>query len=314
LKIVNLRMRIIGHQKIINYLDRSIEKDKISQAYLFCGPAHLGKFSLALEFARKITRLHPDNSWEALRVGGQEENQKINPDIIIISPETEEKDGKIKKKDIKIEKIRELQQMLSLSAYFGKYKVAIIDEAEKLTNASQNALLKTLEEPPQKTVIILITENADKIIPTVKSRCVIKKFGLAEKKEIVEILKNENDAKNLEFWALNRPGLAINFTKEKEEMEKRIKAQKDLKKMLEENLSEKFSFCEELSKDTSALVEELSFWTVILRENIFGNTEFFQLDRKKALKLILEIEKSLKIIKETNSNSRLVMENLALEM
>jgi len=173
-------MRIIGHQKIINYLDRSIEKDKISQAYLFCGPAHLGKFSLALEFAKKVTG---------------ELDKKINPDIIIISPETGEKDGKIKKKDIKIEKIRELQQALSLSAYFGKYKVAIIDEAEKLTNASQNALLKTLEEPPQKTVIILITENVDKIIPTVKSRCVIKKFGLAKKKEIVDSLVAETNKK-----------------------------------------------------------------------------------------------------------------------
>ena len=134
----------------------------------------------AVEFAKKVTG---------------ELDKKINPDIIIISPETGEKDGKIKKKDIKIEKIRELQQALSLSAYFGKYKVAIIDEAEKLTNASQNALLKTLEEPPQKTVIILITENVDKIIPTVKSRCVIKKFGLAKKKEIVDSLVAETNKK-----------------------------------------------------------------------------------------------------------------------
>jgi len=159
-------MSIIGHQKIIKYLDKSIKKNDISHAYIFSGPAHLGKFSLALEFAKKIT-------------GGMDD-KKINPDIIIISPEIEEKDGKIKKKDIKIEKIRELERELSLSAYFGKHKVVIIDEADRLSRASQNALLKTLEEPPQKAVIILVVENINKIIATVKSRCVIKKFNYTE--------------------------------------------------------------------------------------------------------------------------------------
>ncbi len=291
-------MNIIGHQKIINYLDKSIAKDKIAHAYIFSGPAHLGKFSLAMEFAKKIT-------------GGMD--KKVNPDVIIISPETEEKKGIVKKKDIKIEKIRELEHELSLTAYFGKYKVAIIDEADRLSRASQNALLKTLEEPPQKAVIILIAEDMDKIIATIKSRCVIKKFNLVKDCEIADMVRGEN-AEEVIFWSLNRPGLAINLQKKEEELEKRKKAQDDLEKLIDASLSENFSFFENLSKDISAVTEELSFWTVLLRKNIMEDCKFFQLDKKKSFVLILNIEKSLKIISQTNSNPKLVLENLALEI
>jgi len=292
-------MNIVGHQKIIKYLDKSIEKNAISRAYIFCGPAHLGKFSLALEFAKKIT-------------GGMD--KKINPDILIISPETEEKKGIIKKKDIKIEKIRELEHELSLTAYFGKHKVVIIDEADRLTRASQNALLKTLEEPPQKAVIILIVENINNIIATVKSRCVIKKFNLVKDSEISAMILEKNNAQELEFWSFNRPGLAMNLQKEKEELERRKKSQDNLEKIISADLSERFLFFENLSKDSSQITDELNFWVVLLRKNMLEDRRFFQLDRKKSLTLILNIEKSLNIISQTNSNPRLVLENLALEI
>jgi len=290
-------MSIIGHQKIVNFLDKSLEKNQLAQAYLFVGPEHLGKFSLALEFARKIN--------------GESNQKNISSDISVLSPEIEEKDGKIKKKDIKIEKIRELEHDLSLSTSAGKYKIAIIDEAEKLNKASQNALLKTLEEPPQKTIIILITSDINKIIPTIKSRCVIKKFNLVGEGEMKGILKSEDV--DLKFWSLKRPGLAINLQENKEELERRKKAQQDLEKMLQANLSERFSFCETLSKNVPEMTEELNFWLAILRENILGNDTFFRLNPQKALKIILGIERSLKIIRETNSNPRLIMENLMLE-
>jgi DNA polymerase-3 subunit delta' len=291
-------MNIIGHQKIIKFLDKSIEKDKISHAYLFCGPAHLGKFTLALDFASKITNGN---------------GEKINADIVIVEPEIEEKKGKTRKKGIKIEKVREIEHELSLSASGGGYRVVIIDEAEQLTSASQNALLKTLEEPPKKVVIILVTENANKIIPTIKSRCTIKKFGLVGKNEMDELLIGGGNVQAMRFWSLNRPGLAMKFGREKEELEKRKKAQNNLEKMINATLSEKFSICEELSKNTPKMIEEFNFWIAILRQNILGKDEFFQLNPQKALKIICKIEKSLLSIRETNSNPRLVVENLVLE-
>ncbi len=246
---------------------------------------------------------------------------KVNPDIIIIKPEIKDKKPARNathsvaggKKDIKIEKIRELEHELSLTAYFGKHKVVIIDEADRLSRASQNALLKTLEEPPQKAVIILIVEDTNKIIATIKSRCVIKKFNLVKDCEIADMVSGEN-VEEVIFWSLNRPGLAIDLQKKEGELEKRKKAQEDLGKIIDANLSEKFSFFENLSKDVSMAVEELDFWTVLLRKNILNDRKFFQLDRKKAFALILNIEKSLKIISQTNSNPKLVLENLALEI
>lgn len=284
-------MSIIGHNKIIDYLDRSIARDKISHAYIFSGPKHLGKFTVALDFAKKI-------------VGNSE--QKINPDIIIISPETGEK-------NIKIDKIRELERELSFNPYFGKWKVVIIDDADKLNISAQNALLKTLEEPFQKTSIILIVKNTDKIISTVKSRCVIKKFNLIKESEIVPLILKKENKKEIKFWALNRPGLAIDLQNE-EELEKRKKAQNNLEKIINANLSEKFSFFENLSKDMPRAIEELGFWMVLLRKNILDSCNFFYLDKKKSFNLLLNIEKSLKIISQTNSNPKLVLENLAVEM
>lgn len=290
-------MDIIGHQKIIKYLDKSIEKDALAQAYLFSGPEHLGKFSVALEFARKIT-------------GG--ENQKINPDIIIIAPEIEEKKGIKKEKDIKVEKIREIEKELGLSAYFGKYKVVIIDSANRLTISAQNALLKTLEEPQKKCIIMLISHNQEKILPTIKSRCLIKKFSLVNELEIKAIISDKKNQDKILFWSLNCPGLAMILQEEKGELEKRIESRKDLELILENNLSERFKFCENLSKDTDELVRELNFWSVMLRRNMLEK-KFLSLNSEKSLIIIEEIEKSLDLIRETNSNARIVLENLVLK-
>src|SRR4030042_2600911 len=110
-------MNIIGHQKIVKYLEKSLKCNKLAQAYLFCGPEHLGKFTLAKQFCEKLT---------------EAEGAKINPDICVVSPEILEEKGKIKKKSIQVGEIRDLQKKMNLSSYFGHKKTAIIDEADFL--------------------------------------------------------------------------------------------------------------------------------------------------------------------------------------
>ena len=253
---------IIGHQKIINFLDKSIEREKISGAYLFCGPENAGKFTVALDFANKIT-------------GGN--NQAVNPDIIIIAPEVEEKKGVVKKKDIKIEQIRDLQHSLSLSSYLGKYKVAIINDADFLTVSAQNALLKILEEPPENCVLILISHNREKIISTVQSRCLIKNFNLTADDMKKTTLAERNELKNI----------------------------------FEANLNDKFILAEKLSKNVPELILKLGLWSILLRENIFKEN-FLNINPEKSLEVIEKTLKSAELIKETNSNPRLVLENLFL--
>ena len=288
-------MNIIGHQKVIKFLEKSFEKNAVSQAYVFCGPEHLGKFTIAFDFAKKLAG----------------SDKEINPDIIIITPEIEDKKGIIRKKDIKIIQIRELQKKLSLSPYFGKYKVAIIDDAERLTVSAQNALLKTLEEPEKNTVIILVCHNLEKILATIKSRCVVKKFGLVGEEDLMKISNQLENRKEMIVWSLGRPGLAIKLLDEKElSVKKEIK--ENLEKILRSNLNEKFLLAEELSKNPENLSEQLGFWLFLFRENILSGGKFINIDLIKTLKLIDKISETKECLKETNANVKLALENLFL--
>ena len=291
-------MHIIGHKKIVNFLEKSIEKGVASGAYLFCGAKHLGKFTLAYEFAKKLT--------------GQG-NGSISPDIVIIRPETEEKKGIIKERDIKIEQVRELQKELSRTPHFGKMKVAIIDDADRLTTSAQNALLKTLEESNENIVIILVCHNQEKILATIKSRCMVRNFNTVNLEEIARALPEKSMTKEVAFWSLGYPGLALDIANHPEKQEALKESKKNLEKMASCSLVERFSLAEELSKDQRKLTEELKTWIILLRQNIITGGEFLGMNLGKTLEIIERTIESLSLIRETNSNTRLVLENLFLK-
>lgn len=290
-------MQIIGHQKTLNFLEKSIEKKATSGAYLFCGVEHLGKFTVALDFAKKITGTEAD----------------INPDIIIIRPEIEEKKSVIKKKDIKVEQVRELQRGLAMTPHFGQMKVAIVDDAQRLTVAAQNALLKTLEEPDEKSVLILICHNQEKILATIRSRCSIRNFNAVGANEIIQVLPGGAMSEAAIFWALGRPGLAIEFFDHPEKLQALEKARAELRNLFQNNLTDKFSLAEELSKDTERLEAELQTWTILLRQNIISGGNFLGVKLEKSLEVLEGLAKSGRIIQETNSNAKVVLENLFLK-
>lgn len=306
-------MNIIGHQKQLNILNKSIEKNKLAQAYLFLGPENVGKFTIALKLAEKLTG---------------ESSQKINSNLIIIQPEinmekenTESKKTKntSKKREVKIEQIRELQRKFSFFSGEGKYKIAIIDEADRLNKQAQNALLKTLEEPNDFSIVILVTKNEKKLLPTIISRCQKMKFGpladeeikkWSEKEKLFSGKEKEKD--EIIFWSFGRPGLILKLSNDKEELEKRKKALSDLKNLTNQNLTEKFFLAEEMSKDRELSREELNFWTIILRQIFLKRIEI-KIPAAKVPKLIEEINKSLEILKDTNANAKLILENLLLK-
>jgi len=287
---------IIGHKKILDLLNKSIIRGTIAQAYLFSGPEHLGKFTVALDFAGRLA-------------GG---NAQTNPDLIIIKPEINEKKGIVKKSDIKIEQIRDLSHKLGLMAAAGKYKVAIIDDADRLNKAAQNALLKALEEPNDKIVLILISKDNKKLLATLKSRCQRIKFGPVSREVLEEnIPAGEKSREALIFWSLGRPGLMVSLIKNKNEIDFRENASAELKILLNNNLAEKFAIAEALGKDTREAIQKMNLWIVILRENLLGKSALGQ-SQQKCFGIIENIGKSLELVKETNSNTRLILENLFL--
>ena len=142
---------IIGQEFAKKYITNSIKNDKVNHAYMFEGIDGIGKNLFAKEFGKLL--INVDNVDNSL-------------DYINIEPTGS---------SIKIAQIRELQSDIIIKPH-SKYKIYVINHAEKMTVESQNALLKTLEEPPEYAIIILITNNKESLLPTIKSRCEIIKF------------------------------------------------------------------------------------------------------------------------------------------
>lgn len=160
---------IIGHEDIKKLLENNLVKNNISHAYLFSGKKGVGKCEMAKEFAKKI----------------------LNVDKLESSPDYRYICKREDKKDIVIEQIRnELIDDIFQVPVSGDKKVYIIDDAECLNVASQNALLKTLEEPPKYVVIILISSNTSSFLTTVISRVKTINFNGVEDEILKTYLKN----------------------------------------------------------------------------------------------------------------------------
>ncbi len=291
-------MRIIGNKKIIDSLNQALEKNSLAQSYLFCGPQALGKFLSAREFAEKLTGGH---------------GEVVNSNLRLIEPEIEEKDGVFKEKEIKLDAIRRLQKEFSLTGFASQYRVAVIRSAQNLNVSSQNALLKILEEPPEKAVIILIAEDEKKLLPTIISRCQIKRFRLLSKNELSEMAEPDVPNRNeLIFWSLGRPGFFRDLLDNPEKLKERKVIARELRGIFSTSGNEKLFLAESLSKNTPVLLEKMDLWSVLFRSVILGEKSPIVIDPAKALKLIEKIEESKKLISSTNSNVRLVVENLLL--
>lgn len=162
---------LIGNKPIKRFLGTMVEKNAIANSLLFVGPEGVGK-SL---FAEAL----------ALQLVGASEKTKQHPDIHSIYPE-----GKLGLHSI--QSLRQLIDEVHLPPYQSPWKVFIIHEAERMLSYSANALLKTFEEPPPHTVIILITESPTALLPTIRSRCRALHFQSVSQEEIVEYLKGSH--------------------------------------------------------------------------------------------------------------------------
>ena len=156
---------IIGHEQIIEHLKNAITMDKVSHAYIINGPEKSGKMMLAEAFAAAL-QCEKGEAEPCLECHSCKQAVGRNqPDILYVR---HEKPGAISVDDIRTQ----LNNDIVIKPYSSKYKVYIVDEAQKMNVQAQNALLKTIEEPPVYAIIILLTTNADSFLPTILSRCV----------------------------------------------------------------------------------------------------------------------------------------------
>lgn len=159
---------IVGHSSIIEHLQNSIVNNRVNHAYIFNGIKGIGKATIAKVFAKTLN----------CEVGGKDPcctcvscktfDNDNNPDIIYVTH---------KKKDITVDDIRtQILQTIAVKPYRNRYKIYIIPDADKMNIQAQNALLKTLEEPPEYGILLLLCENYNKFLVTILSRCIMFKL------------------------------------------------------------------------------------------------------------------------------------------
>lgn len=176
---------ILGNDRIKELLINSVKMNKTSHSYLFVGTEGVGKTLIAKEFAKMIL-CSDENKYCNKCKSCIEFDTNNNPDFKIIKP-----DGN----SLKIEQIREFQSKVAEKPIISNKKVYIIKDSDKMTQEAQNCLLKTLEEPPEYVVIILIGSNENAFLSTIKSRCMILHFDKISNEEIERYLEKNYEIK-----------------------------------------------------------------------------------------------------------------------
>ena len=180
---------VIGRESLTEYMRAAAGTDKLSHAYIFEGEKGIGKLFLAKYFAKLILCTDKKNLEYGLKrvsacgvcISCKQTNSGNNPDIIYVEHENP--------KLISVDDIRkQVIADVGILPFSSKYKIYIIKDAEKMNEQAQNAILKTIEEPPEYVIIILLSANKGKLLQTVKSRCVLLDIKPVDKNVIKEYL------------------------------------------------------------------------------------------------------------------------------
>ena len=182
---------VVGHRDVIQYLQNAVAENRVSQAYIVNGERGTGKKMLAKLFAMALLcEEHGPEPCNKCHSCIQADSGS-QPDIIWVK---HEKPTSIGVDDVRDQIISDMQ----IKPYSSRYKIYIIDEAEKLTVAAQNALLKTIEEPPVYGIVIFLTTNADIFLQTILSRCVMLDLRPIKDSVVEEYLKSNYDISEYE--------------------------------------------------------------------------------------------------------------------
>ncbi|WP_455542363.1 DNA polymerase III subunit [Intestinibacter sp.] len=286
--------KIRGQQFAKKYLSNSIKSNMVSHAYMFEGPIGVGKNTMARELSAVLLEM---------------ENLFNSPDYIEIKP-----DGN----SIKIAQIRKLQSDILVKPY-KSYKIYVIDDAQKMTVEAQNALLKTLEEPPKYAIIILITNNKESLLDTIKSRCEIIKFTPIPMREVANYLVtsgvDEKRASLLANFSRGSMQKAIELSESEDFHLMREDVQKYVESFLSGNLIEIMDIQSSIEKYKDQIINVLDLLInyfrdiMMLKENV-DNSMIINLDRLVFVKNMSkkttysQLSKIIDIIEETKNKLR----------
>ena len=332
---------ICGHERISAFLQSAIVNNKLSHAYLFIGPAGVGKYALAGKFLKSIFCLRTDQPSPCGQCGNCLQLERgAHPDVYLVERQADETTGKWKK-DIIINQIRELKQKLQQTTLLSGYKAALIPEAQLVNHNAYSSLLKILEEPTAKTIIILLSDDPEKIPATIVSRCQTINF-LPVAGGILENYLSRQGAAEEKIKLLSRlahglPGRAIGLLQDEESLDQ-LQHNLDLfSEIVKDNPNARINRLEETvawEKDETLNVAKigrlLDDWQAALRDllllsrggeyyaaNVRSLKIFSELKEKFDWRRILVAAARLRQAKELlqqNINSKFVLENLIINL
>ena len=331
--------QVVGQDRVVSLLQRSLEKESLAHAYLLIGPPHVGKMTLALNLAQAL------NCEAAERPCGECVScQKIasanHADVQVIGLTRDENSTEAKlRTEISIDQIRQMQHSASLPPFEGQYKVFIIEGAEFLSIEAANCLLKTLEEPADKIVFILLTTN-DRLLPTtVVSRCQRLELSPLAATEVEAALNSRwgiepEKAKLLARLSHGCLGWAFSAAFEDRLLQQRAEKLERLLEIIDADYEERFAYATQLAtqftQNRGAVQEVLNLWLDWWRDlmlveigcrDIITNVDrldtLVEMAKGYRLAQIKEFINSIQAAGEQlrqNANPRLVLEVLMLDM
>jgi len=325
---------VVGHEWALDLLQHGLAQDHLTQAYLFAGPPRIGKTTLALYLARAVNCLadspvspspgstKPCGKCSACRKIGQ----GLHPDVRVI-----DEPGN----SIKIAQIRELQMEMNLAPYEGQKRVYILCNFQQATLEAANCLLKTLEEPPPRVILILTALQAEMLLPTIISRCQVLSLRPLPVQQVQQALENHwslepSRAHVLARLSGGRLGWAVEASQDDTLLRTREKYLVALEQVIGQERTERVGLAQQLGRNPLGLPEVLDLWQGWWRDLLLarsGNTQaLINIDRQQTIineaqhYTLNDIQGCLRTIEHTaqqieqNVNATLAMEVLLLNM
>ena len=318
---------VVGHKDILKYISSAVENNRVSHAYILNGERGSGKKMLANLFAMTLLCETGDNEPCGKCHSCKQAESGNHPDIIRV---THEKPNSISVDDIRTQ----VNNTVDIKPYQGPYKVYIIPQADMMTPQAQNAILKTIEEPPSYAVFLLLTENAETLLPTINSRCVMLKL-----RNITDTLIKKYLMENLEIpdykadmctaFAQGNMGRAIMLANSDHFNEIREEAVQLLKHISEMELNEIVAAVKNISVyklEITDYLDIIMIWyrdvllykatkeidKVVFKDQLQSIKEQARKSSYEGIELILESLEKAKARLKANVNFDLVMELLFL--
>ena len=325
---------LLGHETAIQFLQIHSQPENLRHAYLITGAEGVGRETLALAFVKALNCLNPPskgNFCGQCHPCRQIEAQAY-PDLAILRVA----EGA---RELKIEQIRTMQQSLALAPYQSKYRVVLIPDFQRATTGASNALLKSLEEPPSRAILILTADARESLLETIASRCEVVRLRPMRIDDLAKELQErhhlgELDSRKLAQLAGGRVGTAIHYMRDEDLLEKYHNALDQLEELLGMNLRSRLKHVEKLQRVKGQARESysfliatwLTFWRDILICSEAGEVPLVNLEKEELIRRTaagLSLQKAAGILKHHEEaltmldqyvNPRLILENLLLNL